>query len=102
MLPLLELPQTARRAGRTLRLAVSQVNILQTAAGLSVAAQLYLMKLNDPCQGLNAKGMHCFDCVHHGKPKEPAKRKCKRAGQITQTQQMLVRCMKVYNFSRMA
>ena len=54
MLPLLELPHTATRAGHTLRLAVCQNNILQTAAGLSVATQLYLIKLNDPWQGLVA------------------------------------------------
>ena len=37
----LELPKIARRAGRTLRLAVCQYYIPQAAAGLGVAAQLY-------------------------------------------------------------
>ena len=78
----LELPQPARRAGRTVRLAVCQGHLPQAAAGLGVAAQLYLIKLDDPCQGLEAKGIPCFDCVLcHSKPKEPAKRKRKRAGE---------------------
>ncbi len=81
----LELPadEAKGKAARTLRLAVCQYYTPQAAGGPGATAQLYLIDLSKPCRSyLEAEDIDCIDCVLcHGKPKEPAHGKRKRAGQ---------------------
>ena len=92
------LPQTARRAGRTLRLAVFQCYILHS-----------LIKIDNISQRtLDAEDIDCIDCVLcHGKPKEPGHGKRKHAGQDHVVHPDTADVGKVYlwrfyNLSRMA